>query len=74
MGAVADRARGAGRARKPAGMTWEAAAAFAVPALTASQVLDGALDLTVGETLLVNGPVASPAGSWWRWGRSAGPA
>ncbi len=42
-------------ARKPAGMTWEAAAAFAVPALTASQVLDEALVVKPGETLLVNG-------------------
>jgi NADPH:quinone reductase-like Zn-dependent oxidoreductase len=42
-------------ARKPAGMRWEAAAAFAVPALTASQVLDEALVVRPGETLLVNG-------------------
>jgi NADPH:quinone reductase-like Zn-dependent oxidoreductase len=42
-------------ARKPAGMTWEAAGALPVPALTATQVLDEALALREGETLLVNG-------------------
>ena len=42
-------------ARKPKGMSWEAAAAFPVPALTAVQVLDEALAMADGETLLVNG-------------------
>ncbi len=42
-------------ARKPADMSWEAAAAFPVPALTAVQVLDEALAVANGETLLVNG-------------------
>ncbi len=42
-------------ARKPAGMSWQAAAAFPVPALTAVQVLDEALAVANGETLLVNG-------------------
>ncbi len=42
-------------ARKPAGMSWEAAAAFPVPALTAAQVLDEALAVQAGEFLLVNG-------------------
>ena len=42
-------------ARNPAGMSWEAAAAFPVPALTAMQVLDEALAIRHGETLLVNG-------------------
>jgi NADPH:quinone reductase-like Zn-dependent oxidoreductase len=42
-------------ARKPAGMPWEAAAAFSVPALTATQALDEAVAIRPGETLLVNG-------------------
>lgn len=42
-------------ARKPASATWEAAAAFPVPALTAEQVLAEALTLSAGETLLVHG-------------------
>jgi NADPH:quinone reductase-like Zn-dependent oxidoreductase len=42
-------------ARKPANVTWEAAAAFAVPALTAEQVLGEALDVQGGEQLLVHG-------------------
>jgi NADPH:quinone reductase-like Zn-dependent oxidoreductase len=41
-------------ARKPDHVTWEAAATFPVPALTASQVL-GALNIHAGEQLLVNG-------------------
>jgi NADPH:quinone reductase-like Zn-dependent oxidoreductase len=41
-------------ARKPDRVTWEAAATFPVPALTASQVL-GALNLHAGEQLLVHG-------------------
>jgi NADPH:quinone reductase-like Zn-dependent oxidoreductase len=42
-------------ARKPAGMPWEAAAVFSVPALTATQALDEAVAIRPGETLLVNG-------------------
>lgn len=42
-------------ARKPAGLSWAIAAAFPVPALTAVQVIDEALRLQAGETLLVNG-------------------
>jgi NADPH:quinone reductase-like Zn-dependent oxidoreductase len=42
-------------ARKPAGVPWEAAAVFPVPALTAAQVLDEALGVRPGDRLLVNG-------------------
>lgn len=42
-------------ARKPAGVSWEAAAVFPVPALTAAQVLDEALRVGPGDHLLVNG-------------------
>jgi NADPH:quinone reductase-like Zn-dependent oxidoreductase len=42
-------------ARKPAGVAWEAAAVFAVPALTAEQVLEEALAVQAGERLLVHG-------------------
>ena len=42
-------------ARKPAGVSWACAGAFAVPALTAVQVLDDFLRPRSGETLLVNG-------------------
>src|SRR4051812_23104777 len=42
-------------ARKPAGVPWEAAAVFPVPALTAAQVLDEALGVGRGDRLLVNG-------------------
>jgi NADPH:quinone reductase-like Zn-dependent oxidoreductase len=42
-------------ARKPAGVSWARAGAFAVPALTAIQVLDEVLRVMPGETLLVNG-------------------
>jgi len=42
-------------ARKPAGVSWSRAGAFPVPALTAVQVLDEALGVMPGETLLVNG-------------------
>jgi NADPH:quinone reductase-like Zn-dependent oxidoreductase len=42
-------------ARKPATVTWEAAAAFPVPALTAEQVISEALDVRAGEQLLVQG-------------------
>ncbi|MEV4313870.1 NADP-dependent oxidoreductase [Actinocrispum sp. NPDC049592] len=40
---------------KPAGVSWEAAAAFVVPALTAEQVLSEALSVQSGQTLLVHG-------------------
>jgi len=42
-------------APKPAGVSWEAAAVFPVPALTARQVLDEALEVCTGDWLLVNG-------------------
>jgi NADPH:quinone reductase-like Zn-dependent oxidoreductase len=42
-------------ARKPPGASWEAAAAFPVPALTAEQVLGDALSVRAGEQVLVNG-------------------
>ena len=42
-------------ARKPADVSWAAAAAFPVPALTARQVLVDALGLHAGDQLLVNG-------------------
>jgi NADPH:quinone reductase-like Zn-dependent oxidoreductase len=42
-------------ARKPANATWEAAAAFPVPALTAEQVIGEALAVQAGEQLLVQG-------------------
>jgi NADPH:quinone reductase-like Zn-dependent oxidoreductase len=42
-------------ARKPPGASWEAAAAFSVPALTAEQVLSDVLSLRAGEHLLVHG-------------------
>jgi NADPH:quinone reductase-like Zn-dependent oxidoreductase len=42
-------------ARKPDQVTWQAAAAFPVPALTAGQVLGDALNLHAGERLLVHG-------------------
>ena len=42
-------------ARKPQGASWEAAAAFPVPALTAEQVLSDTLNVRAGEQLLVNG-------------------
>jgi NADPH:quinone reductase-like Zn-dependent oxidoreductase len=42
-------------ARKPDGASWEAAAAFPVPALTAEQVLADALSIRAGEHLLVHG-------------------
>jgi NADPH:quinone reductase-like Zn-dependent oxidoreductase len=42
-------------ARKPDGASWEAAAAFPVPALTAEQVLSDMLNVCAGEQLLVNG-------------------
>lgn len=42
-------------AGKPQTASWEAAAAFPVPALTAEQVLSDALSIRAGEQLLVNG-------------------
>jgi NADPH:quinone reductase-like Zn-dependent oxidoreductase len=42
-------------ARKPQGASWEAAAAFPVPALTAEQVLSDTLKVRAGEQLLVHG-------------------
>jgi NADPH:quinone reductase-like Zn-dependent oxidoreductase len=42
-------------ARKPHGASWQAAAAFPVPALTAQQVLSDTLHLRAGEHLLVHG-------------------
>jgi NADPH:quinone reductase-like Zn-dependent oxidoreductase len=42
-------------AAKPPGVSWEAAAAFPVPALTAGQVLDDALSIRADEQLLVHG-------------------
>jgi NADPH:quinone reductase-like Zn-dependent oxidoreductase len=42
-------------ARKPTGMSWEEAAVFPVPALTASQVLSKTLDLRPGEFILIHG-------------------
>ena len=69
-------------ARKPDGASWAAAAAFPVPALTAGQVLDDALNIHAGEQLLVHGAAESPAAclspSPWRRGAqviaTAGPA
>jgi NADPH:quinone reductase-like Zn-dependent oxidoreductase len=48
-------APGALLAHKPESVSWGAAAAFPVPALTAAQVIDEALHVAHGETLLVNG-------------------
>jgi NADPH:quinone reductase-like Zn-dependent oxidoreductase len=42
-------------AAKPHGVSWEAAAAFPIPALTAEQVLSEALRIRAGEHLLVHG-------------------
>jgi NADPH:quinone reductase-like Zn-dependent oxidoreductase len=42
-------------APKPDGASWEAAAAFPIPALTAEQVLSDALRIRAGEQLLVHG-------------------
>ena len=42
-------------ARKPPSASWEAAATFPVPALTAEQVLGDALNIHAGEQLLVHG-------------------
>jgi NADPH:quinone reductase-like Zn-dependent oxidoreductase len=42
-------------ARKPAGVSWSAAAALPVPGLTALQALTSCLQLAAGDTMLVNG-------------------
>jgi NADPH:quinone reductase-like Zn-dependent oxidoreductase len=42
-------------ARKPAAMSWAAAAALSVPALTAEQALSEAIEIRAGETLLIHG-------------------
>jgi NADPH:quinone reductase-like Zn-dependent oxidoreductase len=42
-------------ARKPATVSWEVAAVFPIPALTAVQALDEALEVHAGDWLLVNG-------------------
>jgi NADPH:quinone reductase-like Zn-dependent oxidoreductase len=42
-------------ARKPTSMTWAGAGAFPVPALTACQVIDEALTVRSGDTVLVHG-------------------
>jgi NADPH:quinone reductase-like Zn-dependent oxidoreductase len=42
-------------ARKPASMSWAAAAALPVPALTAEQALSEAVEIKSGETLLIHG-------------------
>src|SRR5215472_19065394 len=42
-------------ARKPPSASWEVAAAFPVPALTAEQVIGDALNVRAGEQVLVHG-------------------
>src|SRR3954451_20888756 len=42
-------------ARKPACLSWETASAFPVPALTATQVIDGALTVRPDDLVLING-------------------
>jgi NADPH:quinone reductase-like Zn-dependent oxidoreductase len=42
-------------ARKPPSVSWEEAAAFPIPALTAEQVLGDALNIRAGEQLLIHG-------------------
>src|SRR4051795_998036 len=42
-------------ARKPAAMSWAAASAFPVPALTAEQALSEPVEIKAGETLLIHG-------------------
>src|SRR5262245_54803443 len=49
-------------ARKPPSASWEAAAAFPVPALTAERVVGDALHIRAGEPLLVHGAGGVPAG------------
>ena len=48
--------------KKPLGVSWEVAAAFPVPALTAEQVLADSLKLAEGETLLVHGAGGTTGG------------
>jgi NADPH:quinone reductase-like Zn-dependent oxidoreductase len=48
--------------KKPLGVSWEVAAAFPVPALTAQQVLADSLKLTEGQTLLVHGAGGTTGG------------
>jgi NADPH:quinone reductase-like Zn-dependent oxidoreductase len=48
--------------RKPLGVSWEVAASFPVPALTAEQVLAEPLRLAEGETLLVHGAGGTTGG------------
>jgi NADPH:quinone reductase-like Zn-dependent oxidoreductase len=48
--------------QKPLGVSWELAAAFPVPALTAEQVLAESLKLAEGETLLVHGAGGTTGG------------
>jgi NADPH:quinone reductase-like Zn-dependent oxidoreductase len=48
--------------KKPSGVSWEVAAAFPVPALTAEQVLADSLKLAEGETLLVHGAGGTTGG------------
>src|SRR4051812_49841446 len=59
-------------ARKPAAMSWAAAAALPVPALTAEQALSEAVEIEAGETLLVHRgrrrtrrPLRAPAPPRW---------
>jgi NADPH:quinone reductase-like Zn-dependent oxidoreductase len=49
-------------AAKPSETSWDVAAVFPVPALTAEQVLGEALDIQSGETLLVHGAGGSTGG------------
>jgi NADPH:quinone reductase-like Zn-dependent oxidoreductase len=49
-------------ARRPAGVSWAIAGAFPVPALTAVQVIDEALRVEAGQTLLVNGAGGATGG------------
>jgi NADPH:quinone reductase-like Zn-dependent oxidoreductase len=48
-------ASGAVLARKPAAVSWEAASAFPVPALTAGQVIDETLGVGTDDSVLVHG-------------------
>jgi NADPH:quinone reductase-like Zn-dependent oxidoreductase len=49
-------------ATKPSDTSWDIAAVFPVPALTAEQVIGEALDIQSGETLLVHGAGGSTGG------------
>lgn len=60
-------------ARKPDRASWEAAAAFPVPALTAEQVLGEALDVHLVSNCWSTGPAGSPAAYWSPSPRCAGP-